>query len=211
MSELTPEQKKQLGAWVVQRDAILQSISEKRVEEQGLIESVKNLCATQSEVHDEIERSKGRLEELQKKEAEFGSLTTVENAALREEKSRLQTEISGFENSLVLLKGTELDVKENINILTGLFDRLFDKTNGLESLIGGIVKVASDNATEVKNILISAGAELKKVIDIGERNVDKTNRLIGDIPKLIVDIHRDVIERKVIARNRVAPIVEPKK
>ncbi len=42
------------------------------------------------------------------------------------------------------------------------------------------------------------------MIDAGERNVDKTNRLVLDIPKIIVDLHRDILERRVIARNRVA-------
>ncbi len=204
MDNFTPEQKKKLGEWVVQRDAIITSIAQKRDEEKVLIDSVNNLCRTQSEVHDEIRKSEGRLEELKKKEAEFGTLITAENAVLREEKSRLQTEISAHEKEIAPLKDQKEALLEDVANLTLIHDKVFEKVNGLESLIGGIVRIASENATEVKNILIAAGAELQKVIDAGERNVDKTNRLVLDIPKIIVDLHRDILERRVIARNRVA-------
>ncbi len=204
MEDITPEQKKQLGTWAVQRDEILKSISDKREEERILTESVNNLSQTKSDIHDEIQRSIGRLEELKKKEEEFALLTTNENALLREEKSVLQTEIVGHQNELVLLKENKAEIVESVGTLTALFEKLFDKTSGLESLIGGIVRVASENATDIKNILITAGAELQKVIDIGERNVEKTNKVLLDIPKIVVDLHRDIINRKMIARNRMA-------
>ncbi len=211
MEDLTPAQKLQLGTWVVQRDAIILSISHKRDEEKVLIDSVNQLCKTKSEVYDEIQQSIGRLEELKKKEAEFATLTTSENAELRVIKSQLQTEIIGLETSLVLLKSSEVTAKENVSTLINLFEKLFDKTNGLESLVSGIVKVSSESALSVKNILITAGEELQKVVDIGEKNVNKTNKLLLDIPKIVVDLHRDIIERRTIARNRLANNgVEPK-
>ena len=205
MEELTPEQKKQLGAWVVQRDAILKSIAEKRDEEQKLIVNLKNLAESQTDLLNRIQQSIGRIEELKKKEEEFGTLTTSENAGLRVIKSQLQTEITGHRTEIEALKETKLVLTESIAVLTNLHDKVFDKVNGLESIVGGTVKIASENATEINNILITAGAELQKIIDISEKNVEKTNQLILEIPKIVVDLHRDVLQRKIIARNRIAP------
>lgn len=204
MEPLLPEQKKQLASWAEQRDQILTSIADKKVEEASLVASVNNLSESKSKLIVEIHQSEGRIDELKKKEEEFKVLISAENAVLREEKARLQGEIPGLEKEIALLKKNRDEVVESISVASTLFERVFGKAGKIEELITSIVKVASDNAVTVRDTMTAAGVELQKVIDIGEQNVEKTNRLVLDIPRIIVDLHRDILERRVIARNRIA-------
>lgn len=200
--ELTTEQKNQLSKWVVQRDSILLDISNNRVENDKLVLSNKDLAASNTEISDRVQQSIGRIEELKKKEEEFGSLTQSSNLSLVSENSRLQSENSSLITSNASLKSEKDSLVFDIKNLFEIRTKVFESVNGLESMVGGITAISSENATKINNILIAAGEELQKIIEINKVNVVKTNAIINDLPVMIFNLQRDIIERKRITKVR---------
>lgn len=200
---LTPEQKKQLNSWVSQRDSILLAIAEKKTESEQLTVKNKELASSNTEIADRIQQSVGRLAELDKKEEERGKFVTAEVASLEVRKSVLQTEVTSLEGDIVVLTEKKKNLGDDISAISKIHEAVFARTGDIERIVGETVKINSSNAQEIKNILGEAGIELKKVIDIGEKNVDVTNKLILEVPKLIVDIHKDVLERRHFNRHKI--------
>ncbi len=200
---LTPEQKKQLVSWVSQRDLILFDITNKKTEQEKLIAENKNLASSNTEIANKIQQSIGRLEELTKKEDERVKLISVECSSAITVKSVLQSEISSLKAEVEVLSESKQNLHDDIASITKIHEAVFARASEIERIISETVKLNSTNAFEIKNILIEAATELKKVIDIGAENVAVTNRTIAEIPKIIVDIHRDVIERRKAARAKL--------
>lgn len=199
-NSLTPEQKLQLGSWASQRDSILQEIAEKRVENEKLIEANKNLALSNTEIANKIQQSIGRLEEITKKEKEYISLITLDKADLISEKSVLQSDISYLKKEIELLKENRSVLIENNETLNNTYNKVFIRVSDTENIIEEVVRINSENAREVENILITAGSELKKVVDINSELVAKTNVVINKLPEIIFDIQRDIMERKTLNR-----------
>lgn len=203
---LTPEQQRQLDSWASQRDGILLDIANKKTENESLTVTNKNLAASNTEIADKIQQSIGRLEELEKREQAQATLTTSENAVLVSEKSILQTENFALKEENRCLEENKESRLSDIAILTDIHDKVFERINGLESIIGGIVTISSQNATEIVNLLIAAGGELKKIIDINRQNVVETNVVINKLPKIIFELQRDILERKELNKNKIKTI-----
>ena len=200
---LSPEQNKQLTAWAAQRDSILAEIAVKRTENEKLTATNKDLADSNTEISNKVQQSIGRLAELEKQEAARASLTTVENAELAKMKSVLQTEISSLKVEVVTLFESKKGLRDDIEAITKIHEAVFNRVSDIERIIGATVTLNSTNAQQVKNILIEAGIELKKIIDIGAQNVEVTNRAIVQIPRIIMDLHKDVLERRFTARHKV--------
>ncbi len=202
MEPLTPEQNNQLLSWASKRDSILLDIANKTTDRDHLIAINKDLASSNTEITDRIQQSIGRLEEINKKEEERATLIRADIVVLEAKKSILQTEISTHEFEIKTL----LDKKESLNndIATSIkiHESILSRSSDIERLIGETVTLNATNSREIANILVEAGNELQKVIDIGEKNITKTNAVILEIPKMIVDLHKDVLERKKIAKNR---------
>jgi len=67
MSEITPEQQKQLDSWAIQRDTILKEISDANTEKDNLTKGNIILAESNTEISNKVQQSVGRLEELDKK------------------------------------------------------------------------------------------------------------------------------------------------
>ncbi len=195
---LTPEQNKQLDSWASQRDSLLLDIANKRSEIELLTATNNNLASSNTEISEKVQQSIGRLEELDKKDKERATLISQEIVDLISEKSVLQTEISGLKTEILTHEDKKQSILRDILSLSLLHDKVFEKVNGLESMIGGIVTVSSENATRTNNILIDAATALQKMIDINDQNVAKTNAVIYELPKMIMDLQIDIIERKTL-------------
>jgi len=200
MNELSLEQKKQLDSWASQRDAILVDISNKRTEKEALIKTNKDLASSNTEIANKIEQSIGRLLELEKKEEERAKLTTSEIALLISQKSKLEGDVSLLNHNVAILLDSKEALFDDIERIRKIHEAVFSRTSEIERIVGETITINSTNAREIVSILAQAGAELKKVIDIGSENVVLTQRLVAEIPKVVVDLHRDVIERKKIGR-----------
>ncbi len=201
--KLTPEQEKQLVSWVSQRDLILLDIANKKTESEKLTITNKNLASSNTEISDRIQQSIGRLEELEKKEKERALLMVPEIADLSSEKSVLQTQVSSLKSEISTLSETKKKLHEDILYISKVYEAVCSRASNLDRIVSETVKLNSDNAFGIKNILVEAGAELQKMIDKGSENVAVTNKLISEIPKIIVDLHRDVLERKKINKHKI--------
>ncbi len=204
-SQLTPEQKRQLDSWAAQRDSILRDIGEKKTESEKLTVTNVQLAASNTEISNKIQQSIGRLEELDKQEAKRTAFTTLENANLNVEKSILQTEVSSLKSEISSLSTIKEGLKSDIESVTKVHEAVFSRASEIERIVGETVKLNSTNASEIKTILGDAGIELKKIIDIGRENVEVTNQAILKLPKIVVDLHRNVIERQKIPRAKIQP------
>lgn len=203
MNPLLPEQQKQIDSWVSQRDSILLDISIKREESAKLIERNKELASSNTEIADKIQQSEGRLIELSKKETEMAGFTTIENSELKTEKSKLEEEVYRLKisESHLILRKEELNA--DIEAITKIHQSVFKHVGVIEQIVGETVKINSQNAREIKNILVEAGNELIKIIEVAEKNVEVTNRAIVEIPQIILDLHKSVLERRIINKRKI--------
>jgi len=203
MNPLLPEQQKQIDSWVSQRDSILLDISIKREESAKLIERNKELASSNTEIADKIQQSEGRLIELSKKETEMAGFTTIENSELKTEKSKLEEEVYRLKisESHLILRKEELNA--DIEAITKIHGSVFKHVGVIEQIVGETVKINSQNAREIKNILVEAGNELIKIIEVAEKNVEVTNRAIVEIPQIILDLHKSVLERRIINKRKI--------
>jgi len=203
MNPLLPEQQKQIDSWVSQRDFILLDISIKREESAKLIERNKELASSNTEIADKIQQSEGRLIELSKKETEMAGFTTIENSELKTEKSKLEEEVYRLKisESHLILRKEELNA--DIEAITKIHESVFKHVGVIEQIVGETVKINSQNAREIKNILVEAGNELIKIIEVAEKNVEVTNRAIVEIPQIILDLHKSVLERRIINKRKI--------
>jgi len=203
MNPLLPEQQKQIDSWASQRDFILLDISIKREESAKLIERNKELASSNTEIADKIQQSEGRLIELSKKETEMAGFTTIENSELKTEKSKLEEEVYRLKisESHLILRKEELNA--DIEAITKIHESVFKHVGVIEQIVGETVKINSQNAREIKNILVEAGNELIKIIEVAEKNVEVTNRAIVEIPQIILDLHKSVLERRIINKRKI--------
>ena len=200
--ELTQEQKQQLSSWVSQRDLILLDIANKRVEQEKLISINKNLAASNTDIQDKISRSKGRLEELDKLEKEYEGITSTELASTLVQKSQLETEIAGLKKEIGLLFSQKETLVDLINGLTIIHNRLSENANVVEGQIGRVSAVNSANRKEVELLLEKVKSEVQKVLDVTALNVEKTNAVIVELPRIIFDLQKDIIERKKFNKTK---------
>lgn len=204
MNEFTPAQTAQIKSWVDQRDSILKEIAIASDQLNQLTFLNKNLSDSNTEIADKIQQSIGRLNELKKKEDEMADVISIGFSNLRDNKNVLEVVNDSLKEENKILEEKKDNLIKDITFLQSVHDTVFEKVNGLRSFVDGIVKISSENANKVNTMFISASETFQKVIDRGEVNVQKTNMLISDIPKMIVEIHRDIIERKKINKVRAS-------
>jgi FtsZ-binding cell division protein ZapB len=201
--EITPEQQKQLDSWAAKRDSILAEIAVAEDTKSKLLSTNTNLTQSNTEIADKIQQGIGRIEEIEKKEEERKHLVSSELAELETKKTRLETTVTSLQGDVKELEDKKSSLLRDVANITGFHDHVFEKVNNLEGIVSKTIAISSENAKEIVSILQSAGAELKKVIDVGEANVEKTNKVIIELPKIVVDLHRDIMERRKINKVRV--------
>lgn len=198
MEELTPEQKKQLSSWVSQRDALLQEISILRTENEKLTLENKNLAQSYTRTIEDINRSLGRIEELNKKEKEFDTLVGVENAELTSRKDKLETKIAELEKQVLLLEENKKLQLQITQTAINYADSISSKANTLDKVVGHVVAVSSNNVRELDALLASMRDSVQKVLDLNEENVKKANYVIEELPRLFFDLQRKSLIRPKI-------------
>lgn len=194
--ELTQEQKQQLVSWVSQRDSILVDIANKRVEQEQLTLSNKNLAASNAEIQGSISRSIGRLEELDKLEKEYEEIVSTTLATTLVQKTQLETEIQGLKKEISLLECERITLVGMFGDLKEIHAQYSKDANDINRAVGETVQKNSQMTTEISNLLITLKDEIKKVIDVNTANVEKTNVVINDLPRIIFDLQRELFERK---------------
>lgn len=202
MNDFTPEQKKQLSTWASQRDSILIDIGNKKTESEKLTENNKTLADSNTEISTKIERSKGRLEELEKHEMNRAKFIPQENAILILEKTKLQTEIFNLKSEITTLIDTKKKIIEDIEMLKNVHGTVFNNTNNLEKTITNIVSVCSGNAQLVADILESVEARCRQILTLSSLNIEAHNNVLNEIPKLFVELRKKSLQREVLVKHK---------
>lgn len=202
MEPLTLEQQRQLNSWASKRDSILLEISNAQTEKEKLTIENKALADSNTEIYDKVQQSVGRLIELTKQEEDRGKVISIEVAELITKKSLLQTEVSNLESTISALTDNKMSLIEDSENAVKFHEAVFARAHDVDRIVSETIKINAENTGGIKNILVEAGNELQKIITIAESNVNITNKAIQEIPKIIVDLHKDVLERRKINKIR---------
>lgn len=202
MEDLLPEQKKQLGAWVVQRDAILDSIAKKRVEEQGLIDSVKTLSDSETDLSNRIQQSIGRIVELDSVEKKRVDLVSKEIVDLESQKTRLETEVEFYKKDIESMKIEKGELAKDIVLLMQAHDSVFSRMSILETIIEHITRTNSLNVGDLEKSVSQLIEKVQTILNQSTIHLDAHTKILGDIPKLFVELRRTSMEREVINKHK---------
>lgn len=201
--EITPEQNKQLETWAAKRDSILADIAVAEDNKSKLLSTNKELAQSNTSIAEEIQQSKGRLQVLKEQEAERATLVSKEVADLEVKKTGLESTVTSLQGDVKELEDKKSSLLRDVANITGFHDHVYEKVNNLEGIISKTIGISDENAKKIVGILNAAGTELQKVIEVGEKNVEKTNKVILELPKIVVDLHRSVIEKRQFNKVRV--------
>jgi chromosome segregation ATPase len=202
MDEFTSEQKDQLKSWAGQRDTVLAEISVNKVENEKLSKANKELAASFTKIQDEINQCQGRLEEMTRKENEYNTLVALDNAELNSQKTYLETRVMDLKVEISMLESQKDSIVKDITILSDVSEKVFSRANVIDSDIEEIKKTNKDNLRESASLVGSIKDELKQIHELNASNIEKANVVINELPKIIFDLQRDIIERKKFNKTK---------
>jgi hypothetical protein len=198
MPEITPEQKEHLKTWAGQRDALLADISALQSGKEKAMEVNRNLADSNTEIQSSIYESEGRLAELLAKEKEFEILTFRSIAPLQAQKTELETAITGLKNEIALLKENKTLLLEGNTELKDAHDRAFDRINSIDKIVEHVTRISSANISDIEKILETFKASVENLTATNTKNVEATNVVIGQLPRVFFDVQRQSLKRKQI-------------
>jgi chromosome segregation ATPase len=194
---MTPEQTKQLASWVSQRDLILVDIGNKKTEQEKLTKTNLELAGSNTEIQNKVQQSIGRLEELEKKEIQNSEKLSIRRYELYVEKTQLETQIEGLKKEIGLLECERITLIGMFEDLKSVHADILGNANEMNKTVGENVKLNSQSTIEIRNLLNDIKGEVQKIHDVNSENVEKTNRVIAEIPRIVFDSHKPQIIKKV--------------
>jgi len=201
--DFLPEQKDQLKTWAGQRDAVLAEISVNKVENEKLMTANRELAASLTRIQNEISQSTGRLEEMTFKENEFNTLIGIQNLELNNQKIYLETRVMDLRTEISVLEAQKDSLVKTLQILSEVNEKVFGRTKEFDENIEKARKTSADNLIETNNLLIALKGEFQKIIDVNAQNVEKTNVVVNQLPRIIFDLQKDIFERKQFNRHKI--------
>jgi predicted nucleic acid-binding Zn-ribbon protein len=209
MDEITPEQKKQLGAWAIQRDAILGEISKLKIEEEALTERNINLSNSNTDIETRINQSTGRLAELDRQEEIRKNFISIELADLEKRKAALENQIPGFEKEVSGLSSRIALMVETLTTITDVHGKVFDRATAIDQIIEHVTRVSSQNITDIETFMGLLKTSIQEIIDKNTKNVATTNIVLEKLPRYIFELQKPIpIRRPIIGPVSNDPIVD---
>jgi len=203
MSEITPEQQKQLDSWAIQRDTILKEISDANTEKDNLTKGNIILAESNTEISNKVQQSVGRLEELDKKEVERKNLVSTDLLVLEKQKTTLEssiTSLSGDVRDLILQKN---DLIILIKFLTETHKEIFDRTGILQEVIGHVKKISEGHISDLNIFFNTLKKNIQEIIDLNSENTKQTKIVLEKLPLAILQFRRPTqIIRPVLNKRR---------
>lgn len=196
--EITNEQASQLTSWAAQRDALLLDIAQKRDEVQKLNERNLALATSNADLETRINQNLGRIEELKIKEAEYSVLINVDIAKNLSLKTQLETEVTALGKEVFSLSEMRDIYSEMVQNLISLHTAENEMIEKQRKEFAEMSLLSSKQLREIDNVLGKITGEFSKMIEISSTNVEKTNQVINELPKMIFDLQKDILERKHI-------------
>lgn len=188
--EITPEQKAQLTTWASQRDNILSEISALQDAKATLEKSVSDKADSFKDIEDRMNQVLGRIEELNKKEAELPALISTKILSLEKAKTILETEVTSLTKDVSNLKLRKEEIEKDILLAISIFGSIKDETSSLEKIVGHVTKVSSDNETIINGLVENLKKSIQDMIDVNEKNVKEAGIILDKLPRMMMELQK---------------------
>ena len=196
--QITLEQKKQLNVWSSQRDILLGEISELTVKKENLEKKNIELADSKTEIIEKINKTIGRLEELDKKEELYKEIISNQVFELEKTKTILETEVFNLKKEIILLDPQKENLIKDISFLTSTHDAVFARTGMLLEIVENVTKVNSSNMKEIENSIDTIKDKTNQIINLSTEGIENHNAVLRDIPKLFVELQKKSLIRQKI-------------
>lgn len=196
--QITPEQKEQLSNWSIQRDTLLNEIANLTNEKETLSKANTEIALSSIDISNRIEQSKGRMEELDRQEADYINIISVEIPGLESQKTKLETEIPNLKEEIGVLSGKKDALTKDISFLIKIQEEVFNRTGILEKVVENVTNVSSANVKELDNAVISITEKVKEILVLSDTNLKAHTEILNEIPKLFVELQRQTLTRQKI-------------
>jgi predicted nucleic acid-binding Zn-ribbon protein len=190
MEEITPEQKAYLATFAGRRDAALLEISNLQIAQEKIEKTNKELAKSCSDTEVRMNQIIGRIEELQKKEAELPLLVSKEIASLQSQKTCLETEIMNLSKLVEVLTVQKTSLEKDVSSALATFTALKDKAISLDAIVDHVKRVSGDNERDINSLVSNLKSSLEEIIEVNKKNVFETNVVIDKLPRMLVEIQK---------------------
>jgi len=201
--ETLPEQKEQLSRWAGQRDALLKEISVLRDTKEKLQKVNKELASSNSDIQINLNKVEGKIEELKKKEIELVPLISKDVSKLNSEKTRLETDVQHLEKTLNILESQKKSLETSVAFLTETFNSIHDRVELLDKVVGHVTEVSGKNVVTINRLVDSVENRVNELLNKTKVNIDKTNMIIEDLPRVFVEAKKKALVREVINNKKI--------
>lgn len=198
MEEITPEQKKQLDRWAIERDAVLGDISKLKSEESVLKKTNINLSNSNTDIENRINQGIGRLTEIEKQEDSRKNLVSVEIASLEKQKTALENQIPSFEVKLNDLISQIYIATSILTNITDASEKVYDKATSMDKIIEHVTRVSSQNIHDIDEFMGLLKKSIQEIIDKNTKNVQSTDIILEKLPKYIFELQKPIPIRRAI-------------
>ena len=188
--EITPEQRNQLLSWAEQRDTLLLELSQLRTEKADLTTKNRELSESNTDLETRANQVIGRIEELDKKEAEQEGIVSSDIAAIKIEKAALEGDAANLRREIITLQTSKNLLTESIASATDIYEKVFNRAKVLDEVVDHVTRVSGQNIRDIEMLLGSVKGSIQEVIDVNAENVEKTNRVIVELPRIFFDVQR---------------------
>jgi len=197
-NEVTPEQKEQLATWASQRDLALLEISNLQATKEKLEKSNKEMAASYSDMEARMNQVIGRIEELNKKEAELPLLVSKEVAKLESRKNGLETEITNLTKLVEVLSIQKTSLEDDVATAMDNFLVVKEQTFLLRDIVDHVKTVSGNNERDITNIVSNLKTSLEEIVEVNKKNVFETNVVIEKLPRMLVEVQKHgLIKNKI--------------
>ena len=188
--EISPEQKGQLNSWAAKRDSLLSDIAVLTTEKENLTKKNLDLAASNTDIETRINQSKGRLEELEKKEMEFSGKVSSEIDSLTTQKSALESSIEGLRREIITLQTSKNLLMDTITTVKDIYERVFNRAEVLDKVVDHVTTVSRQNLKDAESLISTLKDSVQEVVDINTENVEKAQLVIDQLPRALFDLQR---------------------
>lgn len=188
--EFTKEQKGQLTNWVIQRDSLLNEISNLRDTESNIRRVNKELANSNSDIEYRMNVIQGRIEELKIKEADLSKVISKEVAELKTKKTTLESEINNLSKLLNVLTPQKTSLESDIEKALTTFEAIKGESLLLNKVVDKVTVVSKTNSDKIDLLVSNLAKSLEEIIKVNKKNVFETNVVIEKLPVILMELQK---------------------
>jgi chromosome segregation ATPase len=198
MEPRTPEQIAQLSTWAGERDAILKEIAIYRTERDRLKAINQEISKSNTDIESRLGKVQVRIDELDKKEAEYNEIVGVKNAELEKEKTELESKVSSLKEKVSRLTDEAFKLMNIGEHLRDTHKVIFSKTEDLQKVVDYVTRVTDGNIHNLEALFNMVEKKVKRVVEVSEASAKQTEYIMSELPRVFFDVQRQSLDRKKI-------------